>query len=169
MTYHTHSNCRFCGLTTNVGVQFSMHRVSSLLGVLMWAFTLPACSEEHPPDDPATQVTRQGLTAWDIDRTRAQAEAFALSNYVSLLGGLDSGIQTCLSGMGVTATTLSVSCDTSPIQSNYTTPYPLVGGTQVGAECYWKCKVEVPSQGMTYQSILILKELLTPAEVTGGC
>lgn len=141
------------------------------MGVLVWAFVLPACSDPRAAkiNHLSTQVIRQGLTVWEIDRTRTEAETLARNRAISFLGELDGDIETCLYNLGVMATTLSASCETTPVQSNYTTPYPVVGGSQVGAECYWKCKVEVTSEGMSYGPILILKELLTPGEVSGGC
>lgn len=146
-----------------------MHRTRWQQALAVGMLALAACDDRPATDQPPLQATRQGLTAWDVDRTLSQAESLAESHYASLLGTLDSAIQGCLSGMGVSATTLSVSCESTPIQSNYATPYPLIDGDPVGGECYWKCKIEVPSQGMTYDSILILKELLAPSEVSGGC
>lgn len=127
---------------------------------------LSACSDE---DQGKTASHQLALTAWDVNRTHTQAEAQALNIAKDMLDEQSSGVKSCLASEGVNSGTLTAECETSPVQVLYTSPYPVVSGVQVGGRCYWRCKVEVPSEGVVYDGLLILKELQTTTETSGGC
>lgn len=135
------------------------------LVALTIAWGVLGCGDDSP--DLATQ--RSGLTVWDISRSHSDAEDLVVDYVVDELTSLSTSVQSCLDSEGVSSSTITSSCSSTPRQIVASTPYETVDGDQIAAHCVWDCTAKVPTKGISYGSITILQTYQTPSEVSGGC